>query len=326
MKVCAKCQTENEDINNYCKKCGNPLVVKEEPVLEASGTEARKKNIQICPKCRVLHEKGEFCIKCKTKLVPNDPSEKKEEPTCVDLVENEEPLRRQGSPDQQEELNVSSLTREDLMMGFTTEDKEEPSPVKLPRPVKKLPDDEMSTIYHQGRTRTFLSPMPLVLAGMIILIALAVYLSTKRSAPSASPSKEPLASAPAASSVHSVPTPEQEQEQEIGKIRTLLEDIRQANLQENIDLFMSCYALDFDGREEKKESTLENWKTLDYVDLSFSFKNPTVSADTAHLEIEWQIKTTQDKGSQPQESRILIDASLKKEDGNWKIKEIKTSS
>src|SRR4030067_1040458 len=36
---------------------------------------------------------------------------------------------------------------------------------------------------------------------------------------------------------------------EIGKIKGLLENIRQANLQKNIDLFISCYATDFKKEE-----------------------------------------------------------------------------
>ena len=44
----------------------------------------------------------------------------------------------------------------------------------------------------------------------------------------------------------------QGEEQEIERIKALLENIRTANLQKNIDLFMSCYALDFKDREEQE--------------------------------------------------------------------------
>jgi len=116
------------------------------------------------------------------------------------------------------------------------------------------------------------------------------------------------------------------EEQEIETIKALLENIRQANLQKNIDLFMSCYALDFKDRESKKRSTLENWKKLHYLDLSYNVKNQILSGDTADIEVEWWIKTSRDKNGPPQEGVTVINASLKKEEGAWRIKETRTPS
>jgi ketosteroid isomerase-like protein len=110
---------------------------------------------------------------------------------------------------------------------------------------------------------------------------------------------------------------------EIGKIKGLLENIRQANLQKNIDLFISCYATDFKDREGKKKATLAYWKKFDYLDLSYNLKNPSISSDTAKARVEWLIKISPKTGSQPQESKTILDVTLKKEEGGWKIKEVK---
>jgi ketosteroid isomerase-like protein len=110
---------------------------------------------------------------------------------------------------------------------------------------------------------------------------------------------------------------------EIGKIKGLLENIRQANLQKNIDLFISCYATDFKDREGKKKVTLAYWKKFDYLDLSYNLKNPSISSDTAKARVEWLIKISPKTGSQLQESKTILDVTLKKEEGGWKIKEVK---
>jgi len=110
---------------------------------------------------------------------------------------------------------------------------------------------------------------------------------------------------------------------EIGKIKDLLENIRQANLQKNIDLFISCYATDFKDREGKKKATLAYWKKFDYLDLSYDLKNPSISGNTAKARIEWLIKISPTSVRQPQESKTILDVTLKKEEGGWKIKEVK---
>jgi ketosteroid isomerase-like protein len=110
---------------------------------------------------------------------------------------------------------------------------------------------------------------------------------------------------------------------EIGKIKDLLESIKQANLQKNIDLFMSCYAADFKDREGKKKTTLAYWKKFDYLDLSYDLKNPLISGNTAKAKVEWVIKISSKTGSQPRESKTILDVTLKKEEDSWKIKEVK---
>ena len=110
---------------------------------------------------------------------------------------------------------------------------------------------------------------------------------------------------------------------EIGKIRDLLEHIRQANLQKDVDLFMSCYATDFKDREGKRKATLSFWKKFDYLELSYDLKKTSITGETARVNIEWVIKISPKGGHQPQESKTFFDAVLKKEEGSWKIQEVK---
>jgi hypothetical protein len=114
--------------------------------------------------------------------------------------------------------------------------------------------------------------------------------------------------------------------QEFEKIKSLFENIKQANLKKNIDLFMSCFSRDFNGMEGKRLDTLKMWENYNYLDLSYDFKEQTISGDTANVRLEWLVRTSQKMGKQPQEGRTVLDVTLKKEDGHWKIKEIRPVS
>jgi rRNA maturation endonuclease Nob1/ketosteroid isomerase-like protein len=110
---------------------------------------------------------------------------------------------------------------------------------------------------------------------------------------------------------------------EIRSIKALLEHVRQANLQKDIDLFISCYASDFRNFEARKRATLAYWEKFSYVDLSYDLKDPSISAETAKARVEWLIKTSSKAGGHPQENKSILDVTFKKEDGGWKIKEVK---
>lgn len=110
---------------------------------------------------------------------------------------------------------------------------------------------------------------------------------------------------------------------EIGKIKDLLEHIRQANLQKDMDLFLSCYVTDFKDRDGKKKATLSFWKKFDYLELSYDLKRTSITGDTARVKIEWMMKISSKAGGNPQESKTFFDAVLKKEEGSWKIQEVK---
>ena len=327
MRTCKKCQTENEEENKFCKNCRAPLVLKEDTSQEGDETDAHKKNKKVCPKCRVIYEKEERCVKCKSKLVPTESLEQKVEEKAEDLFEEKERPPVHVPPMKQEEPSAPSPERDTFKINVAPDVKEEPSqsPI-LSRRAKRLLEDRISNLCDSGKRNSILSPLPLAVAGVIIVIAVVAYLSTMGPEPSASTSGDPVVLSPAVSSSPPVNPSPQGEEPEIEKIKALLDNIQKANLQKNIDLFMSCYALDFKDREEKKRSTIENWKNFNYTDLSYNVKNQTVSGDTASIEVEWLTKISQNKDSQPRENRTVIDASLKKEDGSWRIKETRTAS
>jgi hypothetical protein len=115
----------------------------------------------------------------------------------------------------------------------------------------------------------------------------------------------------------------QEIGKEVGNIMTLLEDVRQSNLKKDIFLFASCYASDFQNMEERRRTTLAYWEKFNYLDLSYSLKDLSLSAGTAKARVEWSIKTSSKNGGQAQQNKSTLEVSFKKEDGKWKIKETK---
>jgi ketosteroid isomerase-like protein len=106
-------------------------------------------------------------------------------------------------------------------------------------------------------------------------------------------------------------------------IKTLLENIRQANLQKDIDLFISCYASDFENLQGRKRATLAYWERFNYLDLSYDLKDSSISVETAKARVEWLIKTSSKGGGRPQQNKSILDVTFKKEGGGWKIKEVK---
>ncbi len=111
--------------------------------------------------------------------------------------------------------------------------------------------------------------------------------------------------------------------QEIGSIKTLLDNVRQSNLKKDMDLFASCYASDFENMEGRKRATIAYWERFNYLDLSYDLKDLSISGETAKARIEWLIKTSSKAGGQSQQNKSILDVAFKKEEGRWKIREVK---
>lgn len=114
--------------------------------------------------------------------------------------------------------------------------------------------------------------------------------------------------------------------EEAKKIRSALEDFRRANLQKNIDLFMSCFSGDFDGTEQTRKDTLKMWEMFTYYDFSYDLKKQKIVGDAADVRLEWVSKTSDRASGKSRNGRTLLDVTLKREGDAWKIKEIKPAS
>jgi hypothetical protein len=110
------------------------------------------------------------------------------------------------------------------------------------------------------------------------------------------------------------------------KVKSLFETIRRANLEKKIDLFMSCYASDFNARDKKRLATLETWDNFNYLSLSYDLIRLAVTAQNAQVRVKWWINISPKHGGISEKTTSVLDVSLKKEAGQWKIKQIKPVS
>ena len=346
MLVCMKCNIEYEDGKEVCSSCGSPLVTKEKPVSnheeQNKPAEGKPNEKLICPSCKLLYEKMTVCIRCGSTLVKAIPSQqgKVPKPSYTAEVKKEE-LQAAPSPE---------AKKEPLKPAYSPELKKEPIQVQTPekRPLEKLPEDIGKKANPPVKSKKkflrllfeVLSVSILVAVGIFFLWSMYSYFIAKRPGPS-TPSSEEVAgpilrsTSPSTNDTSTVvESQEKEKKQpaqssptnesgEIEGIKDLLEKIRQANLQKNIDLFMSCYATDFKDREGKERATLESWGKFNYLDLSYDLKKHSISVDTAKARVEWLMRISPKIGGQPQESNTVLDVTLKREDGGWKIKETK---
>jgi ribosomal protein L40E/ketosteroid isomerase-like protein len=360
--ICPRCQVLYRK-GKYCRKCGS-LLMQGIPSQETDVQPLEKKSVKRWSKewLRLLKEEKELesCmskleaqrdrvssnvlnpifVRYKDRLESLSPlhqeieteleSIRKRASEEIDFLEKElDPIQKRLE-EFQSLYQLDAVTKPD----FVREKKELRKEIKSrERSLKKrrqilslLPGKIGGSIVSPGLTGNLLRPFTLLIASVIILLMVAggYFLWPQYSQPSRpilkaipiSPSPPPSPNRP----------PTAMEGQEVEKIKSLFENIRKANLQKNIDLFMSCFSRDFNGMEGKRLDTLKMWENYNYLDLSYDFKEQTISGDTANVRLEWLVRTSQKMGKQPREGRTVLDVTLKKEDGHWKIKEIRPVS
>ena len=186
-----------------------------------------------------------------------------------------------------------------------------------------LPAQAGDPVVSSGFAGGVLRPLRLMIGAFIlVLIVAAGYLFWQWIAQPDWPiSREVISSPP--------PPPDAQiaaESKEAEKIEPVFENIKKANLQKNIDLFMSCFSREFNGTAGKRKDTLKMWETFNYHDLSYDLKKRTVSGDTADVRLEWLIRTSEKVSGKPHNGKTVLDVTLKREDGQWKIKEIRPVS
>jgi len=331
--VCPNCKATYPS-GKFCKKCGSALISQIQPEPKASSSDYVQETVQphlpegpsleeklICQKCKAVYDTGKFCKKCGSTLSARTRS------TVVEpLIETQKEAFREIPSPQPPELETVPPP-----VSVKIEEPEKEAEVRIPEKesdIRKIPSAKKKPVFR---------PLYIGMGSAIIVIAVAGYLLWPKYSylikkhPPPSTGLIQKVEPPSDASVSHPPqktqpiTPKVSEAKEVEAIKNLLENIRQSNLQKNIDLFMSCYALEFKDREGRKTTTLENWRNFDYLELSYDLKRQTISSDTANARVEWFILTSPKGGGQAKESKAVLDVTFKKEDGSWKIIEIKSA-
>ena len=361
-RICPKCQVLYKK-GNYCRKCGS-LLMEGTLFQETDVQPLEKKSVKRWSKewLRLLREEKELesCMsnleaqrerisgdvlhpifdRYKDRLESFSPlhqeiemeleSVRKRALEEIDFLEKELKPIQKRLEEFQSLYKLGAITKAD----FVREKKEMRKEIKLiERSLKQyrhilslLPSKMGGNIVSPGLAGNLLRPFTLLTASLIILLIIAggYFLWQRHSPSSETISKETVTSpSPPPSSPNTNTAME---DQEVEKIKSLFENIRQANLKKNIDLFMSCYSRDFSDREGKRLDALETWGFYNYLDLSYDLKNQTITGDIANVRLEWLIRISRKVSGQREDRRTLLDVILKREDGRWKIKEIKSVS
>jgi len=360
--LCPRCQVLYRK-GNYCPTCGSLLMRR--TVSREAGLPLEKKPVKKCSRewMKLLEEEEELescmskleaqrdgisadilnslSLRYKDRLESLSPIHQEIE-TKLDSIrkrasEEIEDLEKELKPIQERlgefrSLNKSgAVTKPDFYREKRELKKEIKSREKRLRKYRQilslLPTKMGGSICASGFSRSLFRPLPVLAAiAVLILVAAVGYRFWPQQAkPTEVIVRKEIVVPPLPSPPPKSP-PAAPVDQEAEKIGSLFENIRQANLQKDIDLFVSCFSRDFNDMGGKRRETLKMWENYNYLNLSYHLKKQSVSGDTANVTLEWLVKTSQKKGGQSQEGRTVLDVTLKREEGLWKIKEIKPMS
>ncbi|MDI6853923.1 MAG: hypothetical protein QME75_10035 [Deltaproteobacteria bacterium] len=104
----------------------------------------------------------------------------------------------------------------------------------------------------------------------------------------------------------------------------LLNQIREAQLKKDIQLFLKAYSSDFVNLKQKKDLTLNIWRRYDYIDLQYQLSNVIQEDDSTILAlVTWDIKARDHKTDDVK----LLTKSYKvqffrESSGNWLVQKL----
>jgi len=323
------------------------------PESESTTQEKKEERKLICPECKLLYEKMTFCIRCGAALVGELPSQQEElKPPVPVKVKAEEPKAEfaaaEWTKNQKPKTGESSQFKKELLRSTSPlEIKKERVQVQPPekRPIERLLEDTDKKISSPAKGKKRFLRLSYEALTISFLCAVGLFLAwsayshfvgkppaskpsrseepaglvSSNASPSAPQTTAPVGESKAEGPIAQSSTPNESQE--IEGINGLLSTIREANLRKNIELFMSCYSMDFKDREEKEKATLETWQNFNYLDLSYALKNCSISGNTAQARVEWSVKFYLREGSRNKENKTVLDVKFIKEKEGWKIKE-----
>lgn len=319
-KACIRCGAEVVSLSSF--KIQEEIVKTPEPEAEKQPSKVltTQEWIEtplehlICKVCKKEHLGGKSCIRCGAELVSasSSPSAKEKIKPPRSLTPKKS-TQKQPTPSEGEEIPFQEETAAPPSLKMTVEEQ-----LKKGRLLRKVKRDYPRTVLNWSGIAI------ICIAAGYLLWSMYAHIFSQKPDPVVTPpsTEKAFTPTPASSSISSSGASFTETD-EIDKIKSLLENIRKANLRKDLDLFLSCYSNDLKDREGKKKSTLESWEHFNFLDLTYHLGNLTLSGDQARARVEWLVKFSPKRGGSSQESKTILDVVFKKEQGMWKIVEVK---
>ncbi|MGQ9689568.1 MAG: double zinc ribbon domain-containing protein [Desulfobaccales bacterium] len=306
MPQCPTCKTPYELGQRYCQTCESYLLDLE-------------KGDYFCPQCGIRVAPGqEVCHKCNASLV---------EPAAAPAG---------AAP---------------------------AAPTSGPAPTPSGPPPHLGETMPPPRSLPLWVPGTLIAAGFIIVILLAVIFSRPgekattvaepptTSAPATTPGptaitpSQPSAVTPTpqattppaagttpvekpAAAISTETTPPRSREEIMKEeVRETLNNLKKAQINQDIILFMSCYSYLYPSLDKKRKQTLAYWSNFRYLDLEFSLDEiKPLGPDSLLAHVTWNMQVQNRKSHEFQSSTQIFEVALGKELGVWRIRSLKDVS
>jgi hypothetical protein len=109
-----------------------------------------------------------------------------------------------------------------------------------------------------------------------------------------------------------------------GQLAAVLSTLRHAQLQKNINDFMSVYSAAFPGYDLKRQETLKYWENYDFTNLVFTVdKVQAINSDHALAWVTWYLDVQDRKTQELSSGTQRFQVQFLKEKGIWRISDLK---
>ncbi|MGA8140626.1 MAG: hypothetical protein WB948_08055, partial [Desulfobaccales bacterium] len=104
------------------------------------------------------------------------------------------------------------------------------------------------------------------------------------------------------------------------QLEAVLATLRNAQLQKNIDRFMSVYSQTFPTYDLKRQDTLTYWQSYDFTNLVFTVdKVQATDPDHATASVIWYVDVRNRENREVSSATQKYQVQFVKEKGNWRI-------
>lgn len=130
------------------------------------------------------------------------------------------------------------------------------------------------------------------------------------------PSQSVTKKSPAASQLPAAEPP-------AAQVTAMLSRIRQAQLNKDINLFLSSFSPSFLQLEEKRQQVLKTWQVYDFVDLNYKIQDiQQQDNNTVAVKVYWQGEFKNQNTEEIKQLDKYYSVSFSKEGGQWLIKDM----